>query len=702
MTLRRLSWQWLAPLLILLVALVPRAASLGTFVTADESMWLERSIWFVTGVAQDDDAALWRSVYGDTIGAPASALPGLLPMPLPLVGLGTTAFLSSALGGPVPGQYAYAETMEVLGYTAWFTALVTSLSVVVVYWLLCALWGRWPAFLAALVLALDPYFVGLSRVVGVDALLSSFALLAALTLIRVATCEDRRVRALIQAGVWTLLALLTKLPALFLLPFAGVTLVYGAVSPSRENWRARVRFLAVGLVWMPIVLALGLALLALVWPSPDQVLEILARAVSAGVTQAHEGGSYAFGTPGRPLDASFYIWVLALRTTPLTLVGLALAVVAAVAAWRRWREPQVGTVLLLAVYLVAFTIMMTLGAKKQDRYILPALLALDLLAAWGWWGVLRWGFGRVPRLRDRADRWALGVGAVLLLLTTPFWLRLHPYTLAAYNPLLGGSRTAAWVYAVGWGEGLDQVAAYLRATHRDPADVVVASHMAQSLGAEFSGFVVPLTTDTQFVADYVVFYYADALRNVPEPWVIDRFRSRPPDHIAWIDQVPYAGLYANPDLPIKLISRRAPTPSHPLDVTLGRAIACVGYDVRPSPGDASTITGTPGKPIPLTLYWACRVRAAEDYRVFVHLMDREGRTWGQWDDAPLTGRFVTTLWQPGMFLRDDVLVSVGADAPAGTYTLHVGLYNAHTYDRLSVQGVGAEDDHFVIGPIVVQ
>ena len=86
MTSRQFPWWRLAPLLILLVALVPRTVSLGAFVTADEPMWLERAIWFVVGVAEGDDEALWRSAYGDTVGAPTSALPGLLPMPIPLTG----------------------------------------------------------------------------------------------------------------------------------------------------------------------------------------------------------------------------------------------------------------------------------------------------------------------------------------------------------------------------------------------------------------------------------------------------------------------------------------------------------------------------------------------------------------------------------------------------------------------------------------
>jgi hypothetical protein len=39
----------------------------------------------------------------------------------------------------------------------------------------------------------------------------------------------------------------------------------------------------------------------------------------------------------------------------------------------------------------------------------------------------------------------------------------HPYYLGYYNPLLGGGATAQRVMLVGWGEGMEQVGAWLRA-----------------------------------------------------------------------------------------------------------------------------------------------------------------------------------------------------------------------------------------------
>jgi hypothetical protein len=53
-----------------------------------------------------------------------------------------------------------------------------------------------------------------------------------------------------------------------------------------------------------------------------------------------------------------------------------------------FRLPTTRSVLLGALlFALLFTAGMTLGGKKSDRYVLPALLALDLIGAIGWYGL---------------------------------------------------------------------------------------------------------------------------------------------------------------------------------------------------------------------------------------------------------------------------------------------------------------------------
>src|SRR5581483_12389408 len=106
----------------------------------------------------------------------------------------------------------------------------------------------------------------------------------------------------------------------------------------------------------------------------------------------------------------------------------------------------------LAAAALAVLLVMSLGPKKQDRYLLPATPLLGVVAAVGFERALR----RLPRPSGRALAVG-GVGAAQLALCA--WAR--PYYFTFYSPLFGGAVVAEQVLPVGWGEGLDLVAAYL-------------------------------------------------------------------------------------------------------------------------------------------------------------------------------------------------------------------------------------------------
>ena len=70
--------------------------------------------------------------------------------------------------------------------------------------------------------------------------------------------------------------------------------------------------------------------------------------------------------------------VVLLRTSPLTLLGLALAPLALRAARQERR-----TLLALGGYALLFGLAVSIGAKKFDRYLLPIWPALEIIAAAG-------------------------------------------------------------------------------------------------------------------------------------------------------------------------------------------------------------------------------------------------------------------------------------------------------------------------------
>jgi hypothetical protein len=96
-------------------------------------------------------------------------------------------------------------------------------------------------------------------------------------------------------------------------------------------------------------------------------------------------------------------------------------------------------------------------------------------------------------------------------------------------------------------------------------------------------------------------------------------------------------------------------------------------------------TPEPGQSLTITLFWQANGRPSLDYTVFVHLLDRAGNQAAGADDPPQNGDFPTRWWRSGDQIKDDHLMLIPADLPAGEYTLSLGFYDPQTGQRLSRQ-----------------
>ncbi len=105
----------------------------------------------------------------------------------------------------------------------------------------------------------------------------------------------------------------------------------------------------------------------------------------------------------------------------------------------------------------------------------------------------------------------------------------------------------------------------------------------------------------------------------------------------------------------------------PLEVHFGDRIALHGYTLL-----ANQLA--PGDIIQITLFWEALEPVEQRYKVFLHLLDHDGRVVSQRDSEPGGGLALTTTWRPGQLQMDNHGVSVPADTPAGVYQLVAGMY----------------------------
>lgn len=139
-----------------------------------------------------------------------------------------------------------------------------------------------------------------------------------------------------------------------------------------------------------------------------------------------------------------------------------------------------------------------------------------------------------------------------------------------------------------------------------------------------------------------------------------------------------------------------PDMQHRVEVGLGGEITLLGYDLSADKIEA-------GETLSLTLYWLALTEMDKSYTVFTHLLDREGRIWGQQDSLPGAGQLPTTGWIEREIIVDYYEIPVSSEAPSGEYVLETGMYQWETGERLPVfdQHGMSQADRIVLGTVEV-
>ncbi len=535
--------RWLIVLVIGL-AVIPRVLNLGVFRIIDEEHLWEWTEQFTRAVLARD----WK-------GTAITAYPGLPFFWVQFINLALEmARRSLAQGGWIGDAGVYLVFHEwsrevFLAQRRLLLGLVNGALVIWMYLLVRRLFGERIGLVAGLLLALDPFLLSESRVARVEALSAAFVGLTVITLLLY--FRQQRWRWLALSGVLGGLAFSTKSQNLLLIGFVGLAIAgYWLFHARSHGWKRSLRqMILTGLFWLLIaVLAFALIWPAM-WVDPSAAFRLIADYASTHATDPEFQELYFLGRTvvGHDPGPLFYVVVFLWRMTPWTLIGLLGALVwlvkgrqKDVPGWSRRAE-----VLVLLAFVVFYMAGMSLGAHKRTRYLLPLFPALDVLAAVG----LAWLGQMVARrwLAGWSARRLAGVGVgMLLLVQSLVVLPHHPYYYDFYNPLLGGGPVAVKLIRVGWGEGMDQVGAYLN-TRPNPDKLTVASRFGKYM-VGFKGDIILLDTTWQWLhTDYVVFYVQQVQKMLePSPGVIRYFQRQTPEHVVRLGGIDYAWIYAKP------------------------------------------------------------------------------------------------------------------------------------------------------------
>ncbi len=133
-----------------------------------------------------------------------------------------------------------------------------------------------------------------------------------------------------------------------------------------------------------------------------------------------------------------------------------------------------------------------------------------------------------------------------------------------------------------------------------------------------------------------------------------------------------------------------------LNVEFGGQLELVGWEAR------SLEVGA-GETARISLVWRATSQPQADYKVFIHLLDADGRIVAQHDRSLDKGGLPSSQWQPGGIVREAYDLEVPAGAQPGPYVLAAGLYEPQSGKRLIItDGAPAGGDHVELEGMLVR
>ncbi len=490
------------------LSIFSRLSAINRYITPDELIWVYRSIQF--------SEALQDARWADTI---TTGHPGVT-----ITWIGSFAIYIQKLVQP-----SVQTSYEWITQVAWLTPtnmlalqelavfltagrlsiiFLNGIGLLAIFRLVWRLYTFEVGLLTAVFLAVDPFVAGLSGLLHVDATMTLFSVLALLTLaIAIKEAEDIKQSLGFTAvsAACASLALLTKSPALLLIPLSiFVLLMKGCIDQTMARSKIR-RWLGFSLLaWCFFFALTSYIALPAMWSSFSAVLEAI-----QGDANQHIGDALrpTFFLGGTDFDHGpiFYPVSLAFRLSPLPFLGLFLSI-GLMFQWGHHRASNLSwtsigfdlqnpTVLFL-LWVCGFIGGITLAAKKFDRYALPVIPVLILLGSLGWiWMINR---------QKRPFLWF----AVLVVGSLANALYFQPNPMSAYNLLLGGPWTAQRVMGIGWGEPISLATNWLEANYDTKNSSGIGS-IPQAIAPFFSGTSLLATEEFFPQADYLIWTQND-------------------------------------------------------------------------------------------------------------------------------------------------------------------------------------------------
>lgn len=494
----------LLSLLIFLLSFFMRSISLSKEIMVDEPTWLDRSYSFWVNLSK-----------GKFEGTLQSGHPGVTTMVLAGSGMVTYRFIKH-----VP--YSRSRLLEFIMPARLPIVIAISVLISLIFVLGSKLFGVKASLLAAFLFSIEPFYINFTRLVHVDGLLSVFMFTAVIS--GLLYYKTKREKYLIFSSFFSASSFLTKSPSVLLIPVLGAIVFFAS---GRQIKRFLINFMKWGIFSTAIFIAFWPAL----WNGPGPALDYIYRSTLVSVEKAHSTNVYIF-------EPFYYFAKTYFHSSPLTILVLVLGIVYGLFLIIKEKgkifKAKFFPVLVLVAYSLLYTLLLTISAKKGERYILPALMSYIMVSAIAITRI-------VSKIRFKKLLYLFYFStAMLVCLQTYGFLKLSPNFLSYFNPLMKTPYKAK----LGFGEGLDLAAEYLN-TKKDANNIVAAAWYPDIFSAHFKGKTIELGNWRGEKADYAVLYKGMMGRSKFDnaTTILSEFNDQTPEKTIYINGMEYVWIY---------------------------------------------------------------------------------------------------------------------------------------------------------------
>ena len=426
--------------------------------------------------------------------------------------------------------------------------LITSLLIALSYIVLKFLSNRLFALIASSLLLSDLFFLAHSRLVQLDALQTSFLIGSLLTSLLYLRYKRRPL--VILTGILLGLNSMTRIYGAGAFPFLLLVMhwdTFKDVVRQKSAGVALLKDLSMNLfLLLSTAVLTSVILLPALLVSPKVVMDSFYRSIFVeGVEGRFDGKSFFAGQSilgGEP--RIYYLISLIFRQSVVPFLMLPITLYLLLR--RKIKDENIRQILtIVLLFSLYWGIALSFPSKKEDRYILPLHLMIDIFVAGGIYTIWVWIADKKRMVVNAQQKCAL-VGVLFLIGISMYSVHgVGGQYLGYYNPLLGGSSGAINYIQVGWGEGLRDVATYLNGLD-NPEDIIVASWHESSLSPYCICKVTEAFNYEGEDVSHIVFYRDQMQRQQEEVMIEKYFRREDIVFVSSLNGTEYAWVVKKP------------------------------------------------------------------------------------------------------------------------------------------------------------